>query len=489
MADNLKAEVATAASDPYIPQFQGIMQPTDEVLAARGGVSALKVYDDIRRDPHAFAVLAKRKLEVTSREWSVTPASERRLDKRAAEEVERQLKALNLDRLTKGLMGAVLKGFAVAEIVWANEGGVWEAKAVKVKKQRRFRFTVDGELRMLTRANSSDGVSVPGRKFIVHRHSIDDDDDDPYGVGIGSVLFWPAWFKRQALAHWLRGTEKHATPTTVAQYQGAFDQKRQDELAAVLRRMANDTGIVVPDNVTLSLLEAKAGGGGDIHEKLNRYLDELMSEAVLGETLSTNSGERGARSLGEIHNEVRIAIAKADADLVSATLRDTLVRWIVEINYPGAGIPELWRDFSEAENLDDRAARDKTIFDMGFEPADPEYINETYGGTWVKKTTAAPEQSADGQDATAGLQFADPQPSRSDRVTRELSDQLDQLAAPTFDKMIEAIRAEFREARDYDDLVLRLARLSGELGIEDLASLMEQAGSLAQLEGVDSVNG
>ncbi len=125
-------EIATLASDPYVPSYQNLLQPTDEVLAARGGAHAIKVYDEIRRDAHAFAILQKRKLEVVSREWNVKPPEEAtsRLDKKAAAEVERQFKALDFDRLTRGLMGAVLKGFSVAEIMWELRDGVWTAAAV-----------------------------------------------------------------------------------------------------------------------------------------------------------------------------------------------------------------------------------------------------------------------------------------------------------------------------------------------------------------------
>lgn len=506
MATPVIPEIATTQSDPYVPQYTGLLQPTDDVLASRGGAAGLKVYDEIRRDPHAFAVLEKLKLEIISRSWAVEPASESRLDKKAAAEVERQFNNMNFDRLTRGLLGAVLKGFSVAEVLWSSTAFGWEV-TTKVRKQRRFRFTVDGELRMLTRANSLMGEAVPDRKFIVHRHSIDDDDDDPYGVGLGSVLFWPAWFKRQVLAHWLRGTEKHATPTTVMTYTGGFDEARQKELTGVLRQMANDTGLVIPENVTAQLLEAKNAGGGDFFEKLSRYLDELMSEAVLGETLTTNSGQRGARSLGEVHNEIRIAIAKAASDLVSATLKDTLVRWIVDLNFPGAGIPTVYRDFSETEDLADKVDRDKKIHDMGYEPSDVSYINETYGGDWVKTQPTQPgitdpqqpsrtalfnrifEQSA---PTNPQLEFAENPNSVSERgqkAVEELSNQLETVAQPSIDTMIDMIRAEFAEAADYDDLILRLARLSGEMGVNDLATALEQGGLLAQLEGMDSANG
>ncbi|MFB2553349.1 DUF935 domain-containing protein [Ensifer soli] len=488
MANPPIAEFASIRTDPYVPQYQGVMQPTDETLRGRG--KGVDTYDEVRRDPHVYAVLQKRKLEVCSREWAVFEASESAIDKQAAELVQTQLKGIDFDRLTRGLMGAVLKGYAVAEVIWKRVDGAWTVADVKVKKQRRFRFNSDGELRMLTRSNMQDGVAVPDRKFVVHRHSIDDDDDDPYGVGLGSVLFWPAWMKRQVLAHWLRATEKHGTPTIKATYPGGYDEKRQKELLDILRQVANDVGIVAPENTLIELLEAKGGGGGEFLEALSRYLDELMSEAVLGETLTTNSGERGARSLGEVHNEVREAIAKADADLISATLKRTLVRWIVELNIPGAGVPDVWRDFSEAEDLNDKVVRDKTLHDMGYEPKDVQYIDDTYGGEWVKR--AKEQTTAPGKPpATAGLEFAE-NPFRAaadarNQAVAELADQTATAAAPSIEAMVEAIRLEFAEARDYDDLMVRLARLSGTLGVDDLAGTLEQAIMLARLEGHDSV--
>lgn len=489
-------EIATVALDPMVSAFQSMLEPTDEVLRSRG-TKGFDSYDEIRRDPHAFSVLQKRSLEVVSREWAVIAASDRRIDKRAAELVENQLKGLNFDRLTRGLLGAVLKGFSVGEILWENRSGEWWAAKVKVKKQRRFRFTVDGELRMMTREAGFEGISLPNRKFIVHRHSIDDDDDDPYGVGLGSVLYWPGWFKRQVLANWLRGTERFAAPTVWAQYAGEYNKEREEQTLAGIRMMANDAGIATPDTVKLDLLQAEQSGGGDILEALSRYLDELMSEAVLGETLSTNSGERGARSLGEVHNEVRIAIAKADADLVCDTINRSLVKWIVDVNMPGAGYPEVWRDFEEPEDLDAKVERDQKLHEMGYEPEDPDYVSETYGGSWGKaKVQDAKEPEAPVPAARKNLASAEPgqEASFAERAegrlaaADEIAGQLETLADPMIDAMIEAIRTEFRDARDYDDLSLRLARLSSQLGVDDLAGLVEQATTLAALEGHDSVS-
>lgn len=483
MAALEQREIASIERDPMVPAFQGVLAPTDETLRLRGGGQGYGLYDEIRRDPHAFAVLQKRSLEVVSREWRVQAASDRLRDRKAAEFVETQLKALNFDRLTRGLMGAVLKGFAAGEVMWALKDGLWTVPIVKVRKQRRFRFTVAGELRLITRENGFDGEAVPDRKFIVHRHSIDDDDDDPYGLGLGTVLFWPAWFKRQVLAFWLKASEKFAGPTVLATYQGEYDEARQNQVLSAIRTMQNDAGLVVPESVVVTLLEAQRAGGGDSFEALNRYLDELMSEAVLGETLSTNSGERGARSLGEVHNDVRIAIAKADADLVSATINDTLVRWLVEVNFPGAAPPTVWRDFSEAEDLDKRVQRDKAIVDMGYRPKDVDYINETYGGEWVEKQGTPPTQP---QDATGQLGALFAEAAAADPLA-PLVDRLEEAAQPAIDTMIARIREAVMAASSYEDLAERLLSLG--LAADELAAAIEAAATVAELAGRAEVAG
>lgn len=65
---------------------------------------------------------------------------------------------------------------------------------------------------------------------------------------------------------------------------------------------------------------------------------------MTGETLTTQVGESGGnRALGEVHQEMLDLLVDSDADLLSDTLRETLIRWLVEYNCPGAELPSVWR--------------------------------------------------------------------------------------------------------------------------------------------------
>jgi len=403
-----KKEIATIGKDPQVFTFGGVLSNQDDTLLSRGGGKGLRIYDEIERDCHAFAVLQKRKLAVIAREWQVLPASGSRLDKKAADLVKAQLSNLKFDQLCLKMLDATLKGYSVGEILWETDGSEIVASRVKVKPQRRFVFDEAQELRLLTRSDMFKGEQLPPRKFIVHRYG-EKDDDNPYGLGLGHKLFWPVFFKRQDITFWLTFVDKFASPTAMGEYPAGTSDADQKKLLASLSAIASDAGIIVPQGMMVKFLEAARSGSIDTYERLARYMDEQISECVLGETLSTNIGNVGSQAAAQTHNDVRQELAKGDSDLLSDTLNESLVRWIVELNIPGAKPPKVWRDFEEAEDRKTRSEVDKNLTEMGFE-ADVQYINDTYGGKWKRKPVA-------GTPAPAGqppVEFAEAAPDAAD---------------------------------------------------------------------------
>ena len=479
-------EIAGIASDPWMPAYTGLLTPQDDVIARRGGPQGAALYDEGRRDPEAFTVLSKRTMAVIEREWRVDPASDRRADKRAAEVVRAQLDEIGLDRLTKGLLGAILKGYAVAEVMWEHRDGLWIAAAAKTRNQRRFRFDASGNLRLLTRGSMLAGIEVPARKMVVHRYTIHDHDDDLYGCGIGSVIYWPALFKRQVLAAWLQSNERHSDPTTWAQYSGQYDQSRQKEILDHLRNLGRNGKIVTPDDISIAYLQAASSGGS--YRELSEYLDQMLTKAVLGETLSTSAGDNGSRALGEVHNDVRLALAKADADLVCDTINRTLVRWIIEVNaLPiAAGYPKLWRDFSEPDDLDKLSERDERLDRMGYR-APVKYINDTYGGDRVDIKATPPADAPASAEAAPDPSFAEAVGVPVDRVPDVLASRALAETAPARARLIDRLREIWMSAGSYDELIQLLLQASPDLDVSDVASVLADALAAADVIGRSEV--
>jgi phage gp29-like protein len=207
--------IATARNDITIPYYSGSLQYVDDTLLQRGGGKGLKIYDEIERDTHAFAMLQKRVKHLIARDWEVTAASNSALDIKAADFIrDVYTNMISFDRLTEDMVsGATLKGFTPTESVWGRDGNRIIPVDLVTHDQRRFVFDENWRPRLLTWTSMRDGMELPDRKFIVHRFGVK--GNNPYGLGLGTRLFWPVLFKREGIAFWLHFLEKFASPTVV----------------------------------------------------------------------------------------------------------------------------------------------------------------------------------------------------------------------------------------------------------------------------------
>lgn len=341
---NLPAEarnlIATARNDITIPFFTTVMAPVDDTLIQRGGGKGLKIYDEIERDTHAYAVIQKRKFALVGRNWEVEPTTDSPLDKSAAAFVEEQLSAINFDQLCLDLLDATLKGYAVAEIVWKRDGTTIAPDRIVAHDPRRFAFDEFWKPRLLTMAAPLFGEELPDRKFIVHRFGVK--GNNPYGLGLGSKLFWPCLFKREGIAFWLTYLEKFASPTPVGKYPLGTLPEDQNKLLSNLLAMVQAGALVAPIGTEVSFLEAIRSGNASYSEWCG-YWDTQMALCVFGSTLATYVEGQGSRAASETHKEAEEQIIDADSDLLTDTLCNSLIKWLVDYNVPGAGVPSVRR--------------------------------------------------------------------------------------------------------------------------------------------------
>ncbi|MBR1990839.1 MAG: DUF935 family protein, partial [Bacteroidales bacterium] len=81
-------------------------------------------------------------------------------------------------------------------------------------------------------------------------------------------------------------------------------------------------------------------GSNEVYDRLIQACDASISKTILGNTLTTEQGENGARSLGEVHKEVEDAKTESDKRFLLAIL-NTRFRAILKrfgINVAGGSI-------------------------------------------------------------------------------------------------------------------------------------------------------
>jgi len=479
LQQELTNEIATVDKDPFNLLFNGLMRPNDATLATRGGSKGLRIYDEIERDCHAFSVLQKRKLALIARPVKVESASPALRDRKARDGVEAFLNSINFDQICLDLLDATLKGFSAGEIVWRVGDGIIDVSAIKPKDQRRFVFDADSNPRLLSRSNMSQGEPLPERKFIIHRYGAK--DGNPYGLGLGTRLFWPVFFKRQGIQFWLTFADKFGSPTAVGKYPSGASKPDQDKLLGALSALANDSGVIIPEGMLIEFLEASRSGSVDTYEKLCRYMDEEISKAVLGETLSTTMGSYGGSfAATKTHDGVRKELTAADCDLLSDTLNATLIKWFCEFNFPGALPPKVSRDFSEPEDLEARAKTDKTIFDMGFKPT-IEYIREKYGEGWEVGTPPTLPSPLELTDNSAS--FAETTLPPAQQAIATGADQLAQQYQTVLGDRVDSLIALLEETNDLALFRERLVELIDDNSMDKATEIIKNSRINANLLG------
>lgn len=348
--------IADARNDITIPFYSGALQHQDDTLIARGRGKGLKIYDEIERDTHASALLAKRRKVLVARNWELKAASESPLDVAAADFCREVINDLPFDRVCEDLLDATLKGFAVSEIVWTRRGNRIVPLQIVSHDQRRFAFGEDWRPRLLTWANMRDGIELPDRKFIVHRFGVK--GNNPYGLGLGSKLFWPVLFKREGISFWLHFLEKFASPTVIGFTPYGTLPEEQNKLMNTLRQLRSSSALTAPIGTEIKFLEA-ARSGSVTYQDFLEYWDKQISICTTGETLTTDIGSNGSRAASETHAEMLELLVDSDADLLSGTLRTTLLTWLVDYNFPGAGVPHIWRTRPKNEKAESEVGKAK----------------------------------------------------------------------------------------------------------------------------------
>jgi len=460
-----------------------LLQPYDSVLRNRGG-SDLLIYEQIMSDPEVKSTFAQRQLAVTSYEWQVDAASESAIDKAAADFIREQIEQLDFDDLTTKMLYGVFYGYSAAEIVYAVDGARVVFDAIKVRNRRRFRFGKQGDLRLLTMQQMYEGVPCEAPYFW-HFATGADNDDEPYGMGLAHWLYWPVFFKRNGIKFWLIFLEKFASPTGVGKFPIGANPAEKSRLLAALRAIQTDSGIIVPEGMTIELLEAARNGTSD-YKSLVDQMDAMIQKVTLGQTASTQ-GTPGKLGNDKLQGDVRADIIKADADLVCESFNLGPVRWLTEWNFPGATPPRVYRVTEEPEDLNTRAERDGKVKSLGFKPS-LKYIQETYGGEWVESTQPQPDDlDAAGQAGQPGrpAQFAEPRTAANtpaDPAAR-MTEQLDRKLRPAAAKWISQIREAVDRAESLEELREYVMRLAPDMSLDEYADVMAEALSAATLAG------
>ena len=330
----------------------------DILLAAEQGdmIAQAELYMDMReKDTHIDAEMHKREMAVKKLDWKLEPprnasATEKKNTK-ALEELIRD--ELDIGSIRMDALDAIGHGYSCIELGWGrNSLGKWFPNQAEHRPPTWFICPPDNRnVLHLRDSGSSYGVPLQPFGWIAHQHK----SRAGYiaRTGLFRSLVWPYLYKNYSVRDLAEFLEIYGLPIRVGKYPPtASDKEKRDLLRQVLSIGHNAAGII-PDTMQLELATMTGGGSADGFKTMIDWCEGAESKAILGGTLTTQTGANGNRSLGDVHNEVRLDIRDDDATQLDQTLSTQVVYPMAMLNglFADNRCPSFMSDTQEPDDL------------------------------------------------------------------------------------------------------------------------------------------
>lgn len=340
-------EIAAARYSPLLSSYALSTYSPDDLVRRKG----LEIYDRMQTDSQIAACLATKKLAVLSRGWRVLAGSAKPAEEEAARFCQFALEDMHgsIEDVLFSTLDALAKGYSVAEINFKHiEGGYWNGHiglaSIKHKDPALIDFETDEFLNVtgLTRLPSDGGkpVHLPPEKFLIYTYM--PTYEDPRGHSDLRACYKHWWAKEIILRFFIGYVERYGSPVVRGTYKRGTTRQQQEELLRVLDRIQQETAIVIPEDVTVELLEAAFHGEQGFLDAI-AYHDRQIAKAILGETLTQEEGQRtGALALAKVHQDTMLLrLHKIKRDLEETVMREQVFRPLTRLNFPGAITPKF----------------------------------------------------------------------------------------------------------------------------------------------------
>lgn len=513
--------------DTQIPLWSSwdVAQVRSAVDAHRMGVfydSAL-LYDQIECDDAYAAVMQKRVLGLTSRPRVIKPnprCKDPKLARRAAELIrERDEDIFPLETVDFIQRNGIGMGFAPLQNVWWHDEGLWWPR-LQPWPLSLCQYRMDIR-RYATNTMAGQVAMEPGdSQWIVHT---------PFGqyrgwlMGAVTSCALP-WIARQyGLRDWMRYSEAHGMPVKKLKVPAAAPAEQKDRFWSKMTTPSGETTVELPQGVDndpgaswdLELLEAQA----NTWEAFKGLLDKCEARfaiRILGQNLTTEVSDQGARSAVEAHSDEQLMFTRSDNRQLKSTVKTQLLERWAEFNFGDKSAAPIWGyDVPDPDDEDQRTSRIVSIagavsqLTTAQAPVDVRKLLDQYGIPVLPEGAqpAAPQQPTEPPLDPAKPPSQPPQgppaqppaqpPTDRTAAAGQLSGQLYldamhdhsrpevvKALAPTVDAVRKAVSA----SSGYAELRTNLRAIAPTLKPEEFAQLMSSTLTMAHLAGRAAVH-
>lgn len=358
-------------------------------------VAQYEIFERVENDPKVGRLYFRRRQMVTSKPLVIAPADES--DGRAVQAadlckemilgVNGQGGIQNFDEGIFDLTDAIGKAFAVVQIVWEQDGSRFIPRRFASWPQVQFNLgdplqnnkQDHDRVFVVTDENNTRGMPLdefPIGQWICHKQKLFSQPLARAAMFRSIVWFW--LFKRFGYSDLSIFLERFGIPPRMGKYEPGTPKDDQVALWNAVRSLGKDHAAIFPNNGTIELLELHGTHGEAPHPVMIQHCNDEISVAIMGNTMSTTQGDKGARSIKEAYQIEEYEQAEHDSTRLASTLRDQLLKPIVLANLgPDFPLPLVRFELDDIEDLDTVSQVDERLQNLGF-PLTVGYVADKY---------------------------------------------------------------------------------------------------------------
>lgn len=288
------------------------------------------------------------------------------------------------------LWGAIT-GVSCREIMWQTSPEGWLIASLEFIHTRRIAY--DALFRPVFVDAFGNFSSIrpkdPAYRFKFWLFEAQLSDEYPTREGIGRVLVYWIAFKRFGAREFVGYVESRGKPLMDVSYnvgdRVANEKEVEDALALAEAWSAGSTGGGAhPSTIEAKLIGPGSGAGTASetpHLAFIKLCNEEESKGVLGGTLTTQEGDRGARSLGDTQKKGEEDLVCVLAKMFDGTIKRDIVSALVELNFGPEARKYIPSHHSQVEPPEDDELAMKTVgglSDRG-QPIPAQWVAKRFG--------------------------------------------------------------------------------------------------------------
>lgn len=200
---------------------------------------------------------------------------------------------------------------------------------------------------------------------------------DPRDLGLLAKAALYVIYKRNALSDFAQFVELYGHPLKEGTY-NAYDAEVRKKLANDLYESGGSSVVVHPEGTNLTIHDASnKNATGQLYEGFMQFCNDELSKLELGNTLTTEVGEKGTQALGTVHQAGEDKITQLSKQLVLNVLNYELTDIFTNLGFNTAG-GEFTFANPQVKDLSARIQIDLQLKAMGLKIPES-YLYETYG--------------------------------------------------------------------------------------------------------------